>query len=250
MSEPTTAPYGEWESPFPISLLTAGVVTLGEVRAMDGVRWWLEGRPDEKGRQVLVRRDPDGAETRLTPEGFNARTRVHEYGGAAYLVDGDLVIVSDFETGRLNRVVGDGELTPLTPGRAWRFADFVVDRARNRLLAIREDHEAETLARHGEAENSLVAIDLDSGEVTVLVSGADFIAAPRLSPAGGSRSRGSSGRTRTCRGTGRSSDWPTSPRTGRSAKQPRLPAARPTGSPSRAGRRMASSTSSPSRTAG
>ena len=184
MSEPTTAPYGEWDSPFPISLLTAGVVTLGEVRAIGGTRWWLEGRPDEKGRQALVRRNVDGSETRLTPEGFNARTRVHEYGGAAYLVDGDLVIVSDFDSGRLNRVVGDGELTPLTPERAWRFADFVVDRARNRLLAIREDHEAETLARHGEAENSLVAIDLDSGEVTVLVSGADFIAAPRLSPAG------------------------------------------------------------------
>jgi hypothetical protein len=47
MTEPTTAPYGEWESPLPISLLTAGVVTLGEVRAIDGVRWWLEGRPDE-----------------------------------------------------------------------------------------------------------------------------------------------------------------------------------------------------------
>jgi dipeptidyl aminopeptidase/acylaminoacyl peptidase len=183
MSDPTTASYGEWESPFPISLLTAGVVTLGEVRAIDGVRWWLEGRPDEKGRQVLVRRNPDGTETRLTPEGFNARTRVHEYGGAAYVVDGDIIIVSDFDTGRLNRV-GDGELTPLTPDRAWRFADLVVDRTRNRLLAIREDHEAETIARHGEAENSLVSIDLDSGEVGVLVSGPDFIAAPRLSPTG------------------------------------------------------------------
>jgi dipeptidyl aminopeptidase/acylaminoacyl peptidase len=184
MTEPKTAPFGEWESLFPISLLTAGVVSLGEVRAVDGVRWWLEGRPDEKGRQVLVRRATDGSETRLTPEGFNARTRVHEYGGAAYVVDGDLVIVSDFATGRLNRVEAPGELRPLTPERAWRFADVVVDRARNRLLAIREDHEPETIARHGEAENSLVAIDLDSGAVAVLASGADFFAAPRLSPDG------------------------------------------------------------------
>jgi dipeptidyl aminopeptidase/acylaminoacyl peptidase len=184
MREPTIAPYGEWESPFPISLLTAGVVTLGEVRARDGVRWWLEGRPDEKGRQILVRRTPDGTETRLTPEGFNARSRVHEYGGAAYVVDDDLVIVSDFDTGRLNRVGAGGALQPLTPERAWRFADLVVDRPRNRLLAIREDHEPETIERHGEAENSLVAIDLASGAVTVLVSGSDFIAAPRLSPAG------------------------------------------------------------------
>jgi dipeptidyl aminopeptidase/acylaminoacyl peptidase len=178
------APYGEWESPFPISLLVAGIVTLGEVRARDGVRWWLEGRPEEKGRQVLVRRAPDGTETRLTPEGFNARSRVHEYGGAAYVVDDDLVIVSDFDTGRLNQVAAGGELRPLTPDRAWRFADLVVDRARNRLLAIREDHEPATIERHGEAENSLVAIDLASGAVSVLVSGTDFIAAPRLSPNG------------------------------------------------------------------
>jgi dipeptidyl aminopeptidase/acylaminoacyl peptidase len=184
MRDTTIAPYGEWESPFPTSLLAAGVVTLGEVRARDGVRWWLEGRPDEKGRQVLVRRAPDGTETRLTPEGFNARSRVHEYGGAAYLVDDDLVIVSDFDSGRLNRVGAGGELRPLTPERAWRFADIVVDRPHNRLLAIREDHEPATIERHGEAENSLVAIELDSGEVTVLILGSDFIAAPRLSPAG------------------------------------------------------------------
>ena len=184
MTRPTTAPYGEWVSPFPISLLTAGVVSLGEIRAADGVRWWLEGRPDEQGRQVLIRRATDGTETRLTPEGFNTRTRVHEYGGAAYVVDGDLVVVSDFATGRLDRIEASGELRSLTPEQAWRFADFVVDRARNRLVAIREDHELDTIARHGEAENSLVAIDLARGAVTVLAAGADFFAAPRLSPDG------------------------------------------------------------------
>jgi dipeptidyl aminopeptidase/acylaminoacyl peptidase len=131
-----------------------------------------------------MRRAPDGTETRLTPEGFNARTRVHEYGGAAYVVDGGLVVVSDFETGRLHRLSSGGELTPLTPERPWRFADLVVDRVRNRLLAIREDHLPETIERHGEPENNLVAIDLDSGDVTALVSGSDFIAAPRLSPRG------------------------------------------------------------------
>ena len=180
----TPVPYGEWESPFDISLLTAGAVGLGEVRAIDGVLWWLEGRPEERGRQVLIRHAADGTETRMTPEGFNTRTRVHEYGGAAYIVDGDLVVVSDFVTGRLNRVVAPGELEPLTPERAWRFADLVVDRPRNRLLAIREDHEPATVTSHGEAENALVAIDLDTGDVTVLASRADFFAAPRPSPDG------------------------------------------------------------------
>jgi dipeptidyl aminopeptidase/acylaminoacyl peptidase len=184
LTEPTVAPYGAWESPFAISMLTVGVVALGEIRAAAGVRWWLEGRPDEKGRQVLVRRDPDGTETRLSPEGFNVRTRVHEYGGAPYVADGDLVVVSDFATGRLNRITRPGELQPFTPDRSWRYADLTLDRSRNRLLAVREDHDKATLERHGEAENSLVAIDLASGEVTVLVEGADFYSAPRPSPDG------------------------------------------------------------------
>jgi len=182
------APYGAWTSPFPIALLTEGVVALTEVSAAGGVRWWLEGRPDESGRQVLVRREADGTETRITPDGFNVRSRVHEYGGGACLVadDGDLVVVSDFATGRLHRVTGPGELEPLTAAdRQWRFADFVHDPLRNRLIGVREDHEPETLARHGEAENSIVAIDLGDGALTVLVEGADFYAAPRLAPHGG-----------------------------------------------------------------
>ncbi len=179
------APYGSWPSPFPIELLTRGAVTFGEVGAAGGRRWWLEGRAEEGGRQVLVRRDTDGSLTRLTPEGFNARCRVHEYGGGAILIDGDLIVVSDFATGRLQRVTAPGVLEPLTAdGRAWRFADLSHDRGRNRLLAIREDHEPATLARHGQAENAVVAIDLTDGTVTVLAAGSDFFSAPRLAPDG------------------------------------------------------------------
>ncbi|HTK44151.1 MAG TPA: prolyl oligopeptidase family serine peptidase [Patescibacteria group bacterium] len=180
----TVAPYGAWASPFKIERLTDRVVFLAEPRGIDGTRWWIEGRPDEGGRQVLIRRDPDGAVTRMTPEGFNARSRVHEYGGAASLISGDLILVSDFVTGRLNRIVAPGMLQPLTPEREWRFADAIHDAARNRLIAIREDHEPDTVAAHGEWNNELVAIDLSSGEVSVLASGSDFYASPRLSPDG------------------------------------------------------------------
>jgi len=188
MSDPDrqTAPFGSWPSPFPIELLARGAVTFGEIGAAGGVRWWLEGRAEEGGRQVLVRRERDGTLTRLTPEGFNVRCRVHEYGGGSFLIDGDLVVVSDFTTGRLNRVTAPGVLEPLTPaGRAWRFADLVHDRMHNRLIAIREDHEPATLARHGQAENAVVAIELADGSVTVLAEGADFFSSPRLSPDGG-----------------------------------------------------------------
>ena len=180
----TVARFGSWASPFKIERLTDRVVFLTEPHAVDGVRYWLEGRPEEGGRQVLVRRDADGTMTRLTPEGFNARSRVHEYGGAAALISGDLIVVSDFATGRLNRVVGPGELVAFTPERQWRYADAIHDAARNRLIAIREDHEPDTVASHGEWVNDLVAIDLESGDVTVLVEGSDFYAAPRLSPDG------------------------------------------------------------------
>jgi len=178
------APYGSWSSPFPIERLIDRVVFLSEPHAVDGVRWWLEGRPDEGGRQALVRREPDGTTVRLTPEGFNARSRVHEYGGAAVLISGDLVVVSDFTTGRLQRVTAPGELTPLTPEKAWRFADAIHDVARNRLIAVREDHDPEVVERHGEWFNDIVSIDLATGTVTSIISGADFYAAPRLSPDG------------------------------------------------------------------
>jgi dipeptidyl aminopeptidase/acylaminoacyl peptidase len=178
------ARYGSWRSPLAIERLVDGVVFLAEPGGSGDVRWWLEGRPEEQGRQALVRREPDGSLTRLTPEGFNARSRVHEYGGAAVLVSGELVVVADFATGRLNRVVAPGQLEPLTPDRDWRFADAVHDPRGNRLIAIREDHSADVVERHGEWVNEIVAIDLASGEVAVLVTGADFYAAPRLSPDG------------------------------------------------------------------
>ena len=183
-----TAPFGSWPSPFPIDLLTRGAATFGEIGAAGGRRWWLEGRPEEGGRQVLVRREIDGTIARLSPEGFNVRDRVHEYGGGAFVLADDLVVVSDFATGRLHRLPEpgiSGMTAPLTPdGRAWRYADLTLDRTRNRLLAIREDHEPATLERHGQAENAIVAIDLADGAVTVLAEGHDFVSAPRVSPDG------------------------------------------------------------------
>jgi dipeptidyl aminopeptidase/acylaminoacyl peptidase len=179
-----TAPFGAWASPFKIERLTDRVVFLSESRAVNGVTWWLEGRPDEGGRQVLVRRAQDGTQVRMTPEGFNARSRVHEYGGGATLISGDLVIVSDFVTGRLHRVIAPEQLAVLTPDRQWRYADMVHDAAHNRLIAVREDHEPATVASHGEWNNEIVAIDLATGAVEVLIGGADFYAAPRISPDG------------------------------------------------------------------
>lgn len=177
----TTAPYGSWASPIPIDRLTAGRVSLAETR-FDGPDniVWIESRPDDAGRHTVVRwTEADGARD-ISPAGMNVRSRVHEYGGAPSLVDGDLLIVSDFSTGRLHRVAADRSSTPITPDLAWRFADLVHDATRDRVIAVREDHTG-----GAEAVNTIVAVPLDgSGEVRVLAAGRTFYAAPRLSPDG------------------------------------------------------------------
>ncbi len=183
--DPVIAPYGSWRSTIAPETLVAGVVRLVESRWDGEDLVWLEGRPEDAGRFTLVRARPAGVPEDISPAGVNVRTRVHEYGGAPYLVAGDLVVVSDFATGRLLRVAPDRSGTPLTPDGAFRYADLELDITRSRLLAVREDHTGS-----GEAINTIVAIPLDGsagadpGAVTVLVGGSDFVASPRLAPDG------------------------------------------------------------------
>jgi dipeptidyl aminopeptidase/acylaminoacyl peptidase len=182
VSSRTIAPYGAWRSSLPIELLVQGRVGLSEPRFDEDRRTlaWLESRAEEGGRSVLVRwTDEDGLRD-VSPPGLNVRTRVHEYGGAPALVAGDLVVVSDFATGRLHRVAADRTSEPITADGPFRYADFVLDAGRDRLVAVREDHTGP-----GEAVNTLVAIPLDgTGDVRVLAAGRDFYAAPRPSPDG------------------------------------------------------------------
>ncbi len=179
------APYGSWRSTIAPEALVAGVVRLAEVRWDGEDLLWLEGRPDDGGRATLVRLRPGGTPQDVSPPGVDVRTRVHEYGGAAFLADGDVLVVSDFATGRLLRVADDRTATPMTPEGPFRFADLALDRGRGRLIAVREDHTGP-----GEALNALVAIPLDGsgaaaeGAIEVLVEGSDFVSSPRVAPDG------------------------------------------------------------------
>ncbi len=179
------APYGSWRSTIAPEALVAGVVRLAEVRWDGEDLLWLEGRPDDGGRATLVRLRPGGAPRDVSPPGIDVRTRVHEYGGAAFLADGDVLVVSDFATGRLLRVADDRTATPMTPEGPFRFADLELDRGRGRMIAVREDHTGP-----GEAVNALVAIPLDGSgaaahaAIEVLVAGSDFVSSPRLAPDG------------------------------------------------------------------
>ncbi len=169
---PTVAEFGAWSSPFTAKSLVADAVTLSSIQvAPDGRVLWLESRPGD-GRSVLV---VDGVDA--SPAPLSVRSRVHEYGGGAYTLAGPDVYVSDFADQAIHR---------LRPGEAplrWhalagaRYADGDHDRQRDRLVLVREDHRD-----GGEPVNTLVAVATDSERE--LVSGADFYAAPRLSPDG------------------------------------------------------------------
>jgi dipeptidyl aminopeptidase/acylaminoacyl peptidase len=143
--------------------------------------YWLEGRPNEGGRNVVVLCTPDGRTEDVTPRPFNARTRVHEYGGGNFAVKGGEVYFSNFADQRIYRRSPGGEPLPLTPETGRRFADMVIDRDRSRLIAVREDHGVAGC----EPVNEIAAVDLESGDEQVLVTGGDFYSSPRLSPDGG-----------------------------------------------------------------
>ncbi|MBN1247793.1 MAG: S9 family peptidase, partial [Anaerolineae bacterium] len=179
-------PYGTWSSPITSDLIVSGSISLGSSLLDGETLYWLEGRPKEGGRYVIVRRDPDDTIRDVNPAPYNARTRVHEYGGGAVVVDGGIVVFSNYADQRLYIVRPDADPAPLTAAPpapcAWRYADGVVDVARHRIICVREDHTDQTVAAHGEAANAIAAISLGDGSQQVLVSGNDFYAAPRLSP--------------------------------------------------------------------
>ena len=178
---PATAPFGTWKSPITARMMTEGAVGIGGLKADGECLYWLESRPSEAGRTVLVRRSASGAVTDLTPAPFNVRTRAHEYGGGALGVRDGVVVFANFADQRVYRLDDGAGPRPITPEGPLRYADFDLDTAARRAVCVREDHRND-----GEPVNALVALALsgNGAEGRVVVSGADFYAAPRLSPDG------------------------------------------------------------------
>ena len=209
------APYGAWESPITSRAITAGSVRLGPLYCLNGEAYWLEGRPMEGGRNVLCRRrrDADAAGAAdVTPPGSNVRSRVHEYGGGAVVFgrDVDSMYYTDFVTQGIRRIVnvvhdnddengggmgaGGGGVTsiPITPvhdggengDHVHRFADAVLSDDGNIMYAVREYHPNGGNTDPKDVVNELVSIDINTGEVSVIATGRDFYAHPRLSSDG------------------------------------------------------------------
>ena len=138
-SRPRASPYGTWRSPVTADAIVAGVIGLSQIQLDGDEIFWVEQRPAEAGRNVVVRRGAGGVIDDMTPVGFNARTRVHEYGGGAYLVRQGTVWFSNFADQRLYRQDPGRPPMPITPEKDIRQADLMLDERRQRLIAVRED---------------------------------------------------------------------------------------------------------------
>ena len=179
MTQARIAPYGTWKSPISTQDVFGKFIGIGSVRLAGEQVFWVEMRPD--GRNVIVRRSADGNISQVTPGTFNVRSRVHEYGGGAYLVVEGNVYFSNFKDQRIYRQVPGAEPHVLTRMEGMRYADAVWDAQRRRLIAVREDH----TGIDSQPTNTIVGIEPGAeGAEQVLVSGNDFYSNPRLSPDG------------------------------------------------------------------
>jgi len=190
MNKKIEAEYGTWKSPISSDLIVSNMVRMGKVCLDGDTSYWLETRPEEGGRDMVSSSRNDQI-TDVTPLPFNARTRVHEFGGGSFsafdgqiffsnLIDQRIYVQSRDSNGKFS------EPSPLTPSfseiaRHLRFADITIDRQRKRLIAVQEDHR-ET---DSTPPASLVAVPLDgSAVITKLVDGYDFYSSPKVSPDG------------------------------------------------------------------
>jgi dipeptidyl aminopeptidase/acylaminoacyl peptidase len=187
----TVLPYGSWPSPISAADVARGGIRLGFVAVVgdsggaDDV-WWTEGRPAEDGRQVVV----SAGRGDLLPAPWNARTRVHEYGGMAWAaLSASSLVFAEWSDQRLYRLDVGSAPTPLTPvcevEAGWRYAELTQVAARDELWCVREEHSPD-----GEVRRAIVAVPLDgsaaddASKVRVVVAGSQFFAFPRLSPDG------------------------------------------------------------------
>ncbi|MEU4542870.1 S9 family peptidase [Nonomuraea dietziae] len=163
-----------WPSPISTTDVASSGLRLAWPSVVGDEVWWTEDRPDEGGRTTIVHRAADGTRTSLLAAPWNARSRVHEYGGQPYLVTPRGVVFVNFDDQRLY-LATSVEPTPLTPDDGSRYADLHL--GEGHLWCVRERHD-------GKVTRSIVSVPLEGGEPRELVTGSDFYAFPTLSPDG------------------------------------------------------------------
>jgi len=185
----STAPFGSWDSPITAAHVAAGSEPIQRARFAGEAIWYSQRISDEEGRTgIFVSRTGRFGDGELVlPCGHNARSRVHEYGGGAWEIDGPsgtlyFVNATDQRVHALDTTDPGARPVPLTPATrsTVRYGDLVL--SGDRLLAVRESHRAP-----GEVHRSIVAIETggpDAGALVTLAEGPHFLAWPRISPDG------------------------------------------------------------------
>src|SRR5215218_3174107 len=176
-------PYGLWPSPIDGEQVARQATAYDAVHASGDAVYWLETRPSQDGRAVVVRWTDDAAAADAVPAGFDVGSRVHEYGGGAYLPAGRTLFACSQGDQRLYRIDGQRSPVPITPEpptpAGLRYADLRLVSSGTLLVCVRERHQGEGVV------NELVAVSAEaSADPWVVASGHDFYAAPRPSPDG------------------------------------------------------------------
>ncbi len=174
-------PFGLWKAAITAEKIVTKALRFGSLKSTGHYLYWCEQRSQEKGRGAIMRWDEEGGLKELLPKGFSARSKVHEYGGGEFCVaDGKVFFVNDIDQ-QIYTFSEGNDPEQITNAPAFRFADLTYDHARDRLIAIAEEHkEGENLP-----SNSLVNIGLsgyEAGGVSIMDDACDFYASPTISP--------------------------------------------------------------------
>ncbi|KAJ1679120.1 Esterase lipase thioesterase active site [Spiromyces aspiralis] len=205
-AKPNIAPYGSWKSPLraaDVAIASTSIVDPFIDPARPCYLYWVEGRPNEGGRKTILGKrisasgdtDSNNAVVEYTPAPWNVRTRVHEYGGAAYAVYDGLLVFSNWDDCGLYLLDTCASEKPVVPVRLghgnnhYRYACIAIHPSKRFLLCVREDHSK--VGDGGSANypvNALVAVSISAActdsrsQEVVLVDDYDFVSSPAINP--------------------------------------------------------------------
>jgi dienelactone hydrolase len=171
-------PHGSWKSPITSSMIVDEAIKLGDIVIDEGVLYWNEIRPMEQGRSVIMKWK-EGKVEDVLPQPYNARSRVHEYGGASFTINSGTIYFSNFKDQHFYSLSPAGEVSDLSQTDGKRYANPIVDPERDFLYAVQEEHRSEH-----DVINTLVKIDPKEKKIDVIHEGWDFYGMPTLHPKG------------------------------------------------------------------
>ena len=180
MTKPSISAYGSWTSPITPSLISQSAKTLGQI-CLDGSDiYWTESIPSDGGRIAIMKCDENHDYSLITPSPFNVRSTVHEYGGGSYTVSDETIYFSNYTDQQIYKHTQGSQPYRLTNTPTSRYSDYTVDKFRNCLISVTEEH----LEDSPEPINTISMVDVNTGIVRPIVYGSDFYSNPRLNPSG------------------------------------------------------------------